>query len=149
MTSIVTAPTPTSTWADDPRPQPIRVAVVDDHPLVRDSIRTLLGGELDMEWVGEASDGADAVELVSRTRPDIVLMDLSMPGTDGVTATAQVVSALPSARVLVLTTSADPSLVRLSLDAGAAAVLDTDGNPATVLAGIRDVARAASSAEPA
>ena len=110
MTSIVTAPTPTSTWADDPRPQPIRVAVVDDHPLVRDSIRTLLGGQLDMVWVGEANDGAEAVELVARTSPDIVLMDLSMPGTDGVTATQQVVSAFSSARVLVLTTSADPAL---------------------------------------
>lgn len=145
MTSIVTAPTPTSTWADDPRPQPIRVAVVDDHPLVRDSIRTLLGGQLDMVWVGEANDGAEAVELVARTSPDIVLMDLSMPGTDGVTATQQVVSAFSSARVLVLTTSADPALVRRSLNAGAAAVVDKDGNPATVLGGIRDVARAARS----
>ena len=96
-----------------------------------------------MEWVGEANDGAEAVELVARTSPDIVLMDLSMPGTDGVTATQQVVSAFSSARVLVLTTSADPALVRRSLNAGAAAVVDKDGNPATVLGGIRDVARAA------
>ena len=149
MTSSVTAPSLSPTWADDVRPQPIRVAVVDDHPLVRDSIRTLVGGEIDMEWVGEANDGAEAVALVARTRPDVVVMDLSMPGTDGVTATAQVVSAFESARVLVLTTSADPSLFRLSLDAGAAAVVDKDGNPATVLAGIRDVARAARSAESA
>ncbi len=149
MTSSVTAPSLSSTWADDVRPQPIRVAVVDDHPLVRDSIRTLLGGEIDMEWVGEANDGAEAVDLVARTHPDIVLMDLSMPGTDGVTATAQIVSAFASARVLVLTTSADPGQFRLSLDAGAAAVVDKDGNPATVLAGIRDVARAARLADPA
>jgi DNA-binding NarL/FixJ family response regulator len=149
MTSSVTAPSLATTWVDDVRPHPIRVAVVDDHPLVRDSIRTLLGGELDMEWVGEANDGAGAVELVTRTRPDILLMDLSMPGTDGVTATAQVVHAFSSARVVVLTTSADPGLFRLSLDAGASAVVDKDGNPATVLAGIRSVARAARSTEPA
>jgi DNA-binding NarL/FixJ family response regulator len=149
MTFSVTAPSLGSTWVDDVRPQPIRVAVVDDHPLVRDSIRALLGGELDMEWVGEADDGSEAVGLVARTRPDIVLMDLSMPGTDGVAATAQVVHAFSSARVVVLTTSADPGLFRLSLAAGAAAVVDKDGNPATVLAGIRRVARAARAVEPA
>ena len=95
-----------------------------------------------MEWVGEASDGAEAVALVARTRPDIVLMDLSMPGTDGLTATQEIVGSQSSARVVVLTTSTDPDHVRLSLEAGAAAVLDKDGNPATILAGIRSLAGA-------
>ena len=136
--SLSTAPSVTS-WAGDVLAPPIRVAVVDDHPLVRQSIRDLLGGELDMEWVGEASDGAEATELVARTRPDIVLMDLSMPGIDGLTATQRITSSTSTARVLVLTTSVDPARFRRSLDAGASAVMDKDGNPATLLAGIRDV----------
>jgi len=139
--SVSTAPLGTA-WAGDVLAPPIRVAVVDDHPLVRQSIRALLSGELDMEWVGEASDGAEAVELVARTEPDIVLMDLSMPRTDGLTATEQITSSASTARVLVLTTSVDPSRFRRSLDAGAAGVLDKDGNPASLLAGIRDVFRA-------
>jgi DNA-binding NarL/FixJ family response regulator len=141
MTPIVTAESPRATPADDAVTPPIRVVVVDDHELVRQSIRVFVGAERDMEWVGEASDGADAVELVTRTRPDIVLMDLSMPGTDGLTATARVVSSCTSAMVLVLTSSPDPAHVRRSLDAGATAVMLKDGNPATVLAGIRAVAR--------
>jgi DNA-binding NarL/FixJ family response regulator len=146
--SVSTAPFSTA-WASDVVAPAIRVAVVDDHSLVRASIRRLLGGQLDMEWVGEASDGAEAVELVARTSPDVVLMDLSMPGTDGLTATQQVVSLFTDTRVLVLTTSADPSRFRRSLDAGAAAVVDKDGNPATVLAGIRAVARSAGSTQSA
>lgn len=126
-------------WTEDTVVQPIRVVVVDDHPMLRDSIRFLLAAQADMEWVGEACDGAEAVDLVARTRPDIVLMDLSMPGTDGLTATHQIVSSGSPARVVVLTTSSDPDDVRLSLEAGAVAVMDKDGNPATILAGIRSV----------
>jgi DNA-binding NarL/FixJ family response regulator len=139
MTSSVSAAPLSTSWASDVLAPPIRVAVVDDHPLVRQSIRALLGGELDMEWVGEASDGSEAVELVARTEPDVVLMDLSMPGTDGLTATQRITSSASTAQVLVLTTSVDPARFRLSMDAGAAAVMDKDGNPATMLAGIRDV----------
>lgn len=145
MTSSVTVDSPGAAWADDVRRRSIRVVVIDDHPLLRESIRRLLDGEHDMEWVGEACDGAEAVDLVARTHPDIVLMDLSMPGTDGAAATQQVVSAFSSAQVLMFTTSADPGRVRRSLDAGAAGVIDKDGNPATLLAGIRDVVRAARS----
>ena len=142
MTPRMSAESPTPVWAEDCVVQPIRVVVVDDHPMLRASIRVILGAEADMEWVGEASDGAEAVALVARTRPDIVLMDLSMPGTDGLTATQEIVSTQSSVRVVVLTTSSDPDHVRLSLEAGAAAVLDKDGNPATILAGIRSVAGA-------
>jgi DNA-binding NarL/FixJ family response regulator len=141
MTTSAAARSPRATAADAVHQPPIRVVVVDDHDVVRESIRALLGAEPDMEWVGEASDGAEAAELVARTRPDVVLMDLSMPGTDGVTATQRIVGSTPSPRVLVLTSSADPADVRLSLDAGASAVVSKDGNPATVLAGIRSVAR--------
>ena len=139
MTPRMSVESQTPVWTEDSIAQPIRVAVVDDHKILRDSIRVLLGAEADMEWVGEACDGAEAVGLVARTSPDIVLMDLSMPGTDGLTATQQIVSSRSPARIVVLTTSADPDHVRLSLEAGAAAVVDKDGNPATILAGIRSV----------
>ncbi|MFL6177109.1 MAG: response regulator transcription factor [Ornithinibacter sp.] len=116
---------------------PVRVAVVDNHPLLRNSIRSILGDARDMEWVGEAEDGGEAVELVTRTRPDVVLMDLSMPGTDGLTATRSIVGSCPATQVLVLTSSTDPSRVRHSIGAGAAGVLTKDGDPSTILTGIR------------
>ena len=96
-------------WPDDVDSPRIRVVVVDDHEMVRESIRALLGVEPDMEWVGEARDGAEAAELVARTNPDVVLMDLSMPGTDGLTATERIVASASPSRVLVLTSSADPT----------------------------------------
>ena len=118
---------------------PVRVVVVDDHPLLRDSIRSLLHGAGDMEWVGEAREGGEAVELVARTLPDVVLMDLSMPGIDGLSATRSIVGACPATQVLVLTSSIDPARVRHSLGAGAAGVLTKDGDPSTILTGIRRV----------
>ncbi|WP_353951230.1 response regulator transcription factor [Knoellia sp. S7-12] len=133
-----------SFWASptqDAARLPIRVVVVDDHELLRDTIRDLLLGMQDMEWVGEAADGDDAVALVEATRPDVVLMDLSMPGTDGLSATRLIVRSCPSARVLVLTSSTDPDHEALSLAAGASGVLSKDGNPATLLSGIRAVVR--------
>ncbi|GAA4405514.1 hypothetical protein GCM10023168_19280 [Fodinibacter luteus] len=122
-------------------PEPIRVAVVDDHEILRNTLRLVLVGAPDMEWVGEAQDGAEALDLVVRTLPDVVLMDLIMPGTDGLQATQTIVGACSSTRVLVLTSSTDPAHVRLSLGAGASGVLTKDGNPATILTGIRSVVR--------
>ncbi len=116
---------------------PVRVVVVDDHPLLRDSIRSLLHGAGDMEWVGEARDGGEGVDLVARTRPAVVLMDLSMPGIDGLSATRSIVGSCPATQVLVLTSSIDPARVRHSLGAGAAGVLTKDGDPSTILTGIR------------
>ncbi|MFW5471482.1 response regulator [Knoellia sp. CPCC 206435] len=134
---------PSSSFPDLPTPEagrsPIRVVVVDDHDLLRATIRNLLLGVKGMEWVGEAADGADALALVEATRPDIVLMDLSMPGTDGLTATRRIRSSCPSAHVLVLTSSTDPDHEALSLAAGASAVLTKDGNPDTIVSGIRSV----------
>lgn len=118
---------------------PMRVVVVDDHPLLRASIRQVLGSAGDMEWVGEARDGAEALEVVARTRPDVVLMDLSMPGLDGLGATRLIVRSCPGTRVLVLTSSTDPGRVRHSLRAGASGLLPKDGDPSTILAGIRSL----------
>ena len=117
----------------------IRVIIVDDHPLVRAGIAQLLESTEDISVVGQAADGEEGIAAVAELEPDLVLMDLSMPGTDGLTATQQIVSSRSPARIVVLTTSADPDHVRLSLEAGAAAVVDKDGNPATILAGIRSV----------
>ena len=118
-------------------PQPIRVLVVDDHRLLRDEIRTLLADVPDIEWVGEAQDGAEAIDQVARTRPDVVLMDLAMPGVDGLTATEYISRDHPAVRVLVLTSYTDAMHMRAARDAGAAGFLGKDGDPATIVAGIR------------
>lgn len=121
------------------RTPPIRVLVVDDHGLLRDSIRIMLGGVPDIEWVGEASDGAGAIDQVVRTRPDVVLMDLAMPGVNGLTATEYITRDHPDVRVLVLTSFTDAMHLRAAQDAGAAGFLSKDGDPATIVAGIRSV----------
>ena len=120
-------------------PQPIRVLVVDDHRLLRDEIRTLLVDVPDIQWVGEAQDGAEAIDQVARTRPDVVLMDLAMPGVDGLTATEYISRDHPAVRVLVLTSYTDAMHMRAAQDAGAAGFLGKDGDPATIVAGIRSV----------
>lgn len=133
-----------SSWApgsQDVASLPIRVVVVDDHELLRDTIRNLLRSVQDMEWVGEAVDGADAVVLVEATRPDVVLMDLSMPGMDGLSATRSIMEWCPFTRVLVLTSSIESDHEAHSLAAGALGVITKDGDPATILAGIRAVVR--------
>ncbi|MFC7491061.1 MULTISPECIES: response regulator [unclassified Knoellia] len=115
----------------------IRVAVVDDHALVRATVRLVVGHASDLEWVGEAVDGSEAADLVARSRPDVVLMDLSMPEVDGFSATRDIIRSWPDTRVLVLTSSAEPDHVLLSLEAGAVGVLRKDGDIATILDGIR------------
>src|SRR5512143_330687 len=84
----------------DPR---IRVLIADDHTIVRSGIRLLLENEPDIEVVGEALDGAQAVELVSRLQPDVVLMDISMPVMDGLEATCRIKTEFPNVQVLILT----------------------------------------------
>lgn len=139
MTASVPSEAFCATRSQDAGQLPVRVVVVDDHELLRATIRNLLLSVQDMEWVGEAADGADAVALVEATRPDVVLMDLSMPGTDGLSATRSIRSSCPFARVLVLTSSTDPDHEALSFAAGASAVITKDGNPETILSGIRSV----------
>jgi DNA-binding NarL/FixJ family response regulator len=92
-----------------------------------------------MEWVGEACDGAEAIDQVVHTRPDIVLMDLAMPGVDGLTATEYITRDHPDVRVLVLTSFTDAMHLRAAQDAGASGFLSKDGDPATIVAGIRSV----------
>lgn len=125
----------------------IRVVLVDDHAVLRSGLERLLAGEDDIEVVGTAADGADAVELVRRTRPDVVLMDLQMPGTDGITATRQIV-AEGGTDVLVLTSFSDADRIVAALDAGAVGYLLKDAEPEDVIEGVRAVSRGESPLHP-
>lgn len=114
----------------------IRVLVVDDHEVVRAGLQLLLGQFPDIECVGQATDGAQAVAQAATSHPDVILMDLSMPGMDGVAATRAVVAADPDARVVALTTFADRTHVTAALDAGAVGYLLKDSDAQALRAGI-------------
>lgn len=126
----------------------IRVLVADDHQLVRAGLQSLLDGVDDMTVVGAAADGAEAVDLVAGTRPDVVLMDLSMPGVDGVEATRRILGGHPDTAVVVLTSYADRDRILDALDAGAIGYLLKDAEPAELLQGIRSAARGESPLDP-
>jgi DNA-binding NarL/FixJ family response regulator len=122
-------------------PAELRVVVVDDHPVVRDGLRGMITGQSDMTVVGEAADGVDAVEVVARELPDVVLMDLRMPRMDGVQALTRIRSAHPDIQVLVLTTyDADHDIVR-AVEAGARGVLLKDAPREELFRAIRAAAR--------
>lgn len=115
----------------------ITVLVVDDHAMVRAGLVTLLESSGDVRVVGQAADGAEAVRLAGQARPDVVLMDLSMPGVDGVEATAAIVEEVPDARVVVLTSFSDQRRVAAALDAGAVGYQLKDAEPEELLAAVR------------
>ncbi|WP_396290313.1 response regulator [Curtobacterium sp. KT1] len=119
----------------------MRVLLVDDHALVRGGLRAVLATTADCAVVGEASTGEDAVALAPGLRPDVVVMDLSMPGAGGVEATRQVRALLPDVRVLVLTTFSDDHRVRAALAAGATGYLLKDASPDEVVAAVRAAGR--------
>ena len=122
----------------------IRVVVADDQPLVRTGLRMILGAEKDLEVVGEAADGAEAVEVCSRERPDVVLMDVRMPGMDGIDATRAVTAADDPPRVLVLTTFDLDDVVYDALRAGASGFLLKDAPEERLTTAIRVVAEGGS-----
>ena len=117
----------------------IRVVIADDHPVVRSGIAGLLGVEPDVEVVGEASDGEEAVAIAHELRPDLVLMDLRMPRLDGAAATARLVAELPRTRVLVLTTYETDDHILAAIEAGASGYLLKAAPQEEILAGIRSV----------
>jgi DNA-binding NarL/FixJ family response regulator len=125
----------------------IRVVIVDDHAMLRAGLEQLLEGEQDLEVVGKAASGDEAITLVREVRPDVVLMDLQMPGVDGVSATREIVSE-ELADVLVLTSYSDAERIVGALDAGALGYLLKDAEPDEVLRGIRAVARGESPIDP-
>jgi DNA-binding NarL/FixJ family response regulator len=118
----------------------VRVLVVDDHPLFRHGVRGLLASVAGIEVVGEAADGPGAVRLATEQRPDLVLMDLNLPGMSGVEATRQVRRASPSSAVLVLTMVADDDAVVAALRAGASGYLLKGVGQEDLLAAVRTVA---------
>lgn len=126
----------------------IRVVLVDDHAVVRAGLAQFLAASGDIEVVGAAGDGAEAVAVVTETRPDVVLMDLQMPGTDGVEATRAICGSVPGTDVLVLTSFSDSERIHGALDAGAVGYLLKDADPDDVLAGIRAVSRGESPLHP-
>jgi DNA-binding NarL/FixJ family response regulator len=116
-----------------------RIVVVDDHPLMRSALRQMLGTQADLEVVGEASDGSEAVELCRRLRPDVVLMDVSMPRMDGLEATRRIKGELPRTIVLVLTASDYPYDLSEALEAGAAGYILKTAPTTQTLDAIRKV----------
>jgi len=118
----------------------IRVLLVDEQSLVRMGFRMILEAETDITVVGEAGDGAAAVSMAAALRPDVVLMDVRMPGVDGIDATAAITAAGEAAKVLILTTYDLDRYVYAGLRAGASGFLLKDAPPADLLAAIRTVA---------
>lgn len=120
----------------------IRVAIVDDHQIVRDGLRLILQIEgQDIEMVGDASDGVTALRLIEKVQPDVVLMDLRMPGMDGLEAITQIRARWPNIAVVILTTYNEDELMLRSLRAGACGYLLKDVNRETLLHSIRRAAR--------
>jgi DNA-binding NarL/FixJ family response regulator len=115
----------------------ITVLIADDHPMMRTGLTQLLEATDDLQVVATASDGAEAVELEEQHRPDVVLMDISMPGIDGVEATRQIMAARPGAHVVMLTSFAEKERVLAALDAGAIGYLLKDAEPAELLRAVR------------
>jgi len=101
----------------------IRVFVVDDHPMVRTGLAAAIGAQADLEVVGEAEDGREALSLIPVLQPDVVLMDISMPRLDGIAAMSQLRQTMPSTKFLMLTSSGEPVEVRRAMAAGASGYL--------------------------
>jgi DNA-binding NarL/FixJ family response regulator len=119
----------------------IRILIVDDHPVVRTGLAGMLGAEADFEVVGEAGDGDEAVAVARRLRPNVVLMDLRMPGVDGADATARITATDPDIRVLVLTTYDTDADILRAVEAGATGYLLKDTPRVELAAAVRAAAR--------
>lgn len=124
----------------EPSETTTRVVLVDDQPLMRDGIATILGAQPDIEVVGSAGNGAEALEVVARQNPDVVCMDVEMPVMDGIEATAQMLQAQPGLQVIMLTTFDREDYLLRALQAGAGGFLLKTSSPEQLAAGIRTVA---------
>jgi DNA-binding NarL/FixJ family response regulator len=128
--------------------EPIRVMVVDDHPLVRSGLMQLLSAEEGIEVVAGVTGGREAVEMVVEAAPDLVLMDVSMAGMDGIAATREILKRRPSTRIVMLTSYAEQETVMAALDAGATGYLLKDAEPEELVRAVRAAARGESPLAP-
>ncbi len=128
--------------------QTIRILIVDDHTIVRKGIRALLGEIPDIEVVGEAADGQEAIVQADRLHPDVILMDLAMPRMDGIEATRQIKARQPESRILVMTSFATDEKVLPAIKAGARGYLLKESAPEDLVQGIRQMQRGESSLHP-
>jgi DNA-binding NarL/FixJ family response regulator len=126
----------------------IRVLLADDHSLVRDGLGRLLASVPDIEVVAAAADGAEAVRLAQEHRPDVILMDLRMPGMDGSEATRRLLEDDPAAQVVILTSFSERDEILTALDAGAIGYLLKDAEPDEVIRGVRAAAHGESPLAP-
>ncbi|MFA5886012.1 MAG: response regulator transcription factor [Acidimicrobiia bacterium] len=126
----------------------IRVVLVDDHPLVRAGLAQMLDHGDDLSVVGVAGDGVEAQAVVAEQRPDLVLMDISMPEMDGIEATGLLRSAFPELRVVMLTSFSDRDRILEAIDAGAAGYLLKDAEPEEIIQGIRAAVAGGSPLDP-
>lgn len=131
------------------RTPPYRVALVDDHDLLRRGIRTMLDSEDDLEVVGEASDGAEALKLVESTLPDVVLIDVIMPNKDGIEATKEIKELFPKVGVVVLSGHDERQFIFDALKAGASGYLLKTAELDEVIATVKSVARGEAKLDPA
>ena len=123
-----------------PRTAPIRVLLVDDHAMVRRGMRDFLSLHDDLEIVGEAADGAAAIEQAAALRPDVVVMDLLMPGVDGIDATARIKAANPDVEIVAITSFVEEARIVAALEAGASGFLLKDAEADELAAAIRAAA---------
>jgi DNA-binding NarL/FixJ family response regulator len=124
-----------------PRARRIRLLLADDHAILRAGLRMLLDAQPDMQVVAEASDGEEAVRRAQATRPDVAVVDLTMPGLSGVETLERLRRTVPDTRLLVLTMHDDPAYARVALAAGAAGHVIKDADSSELLAAIRAVHR--------
>jgi two-component system, NarL family, response regulator LiaR len=119
--------------------RPIRVMIVDDHPVVRDGLKTMLLAFDDLELVGMAGDGRQAVACCAQVQPDVILMDLLMPGMDGIAATRAILKDSPRMKILMLTSFVEDELVQKALEAGASGYLLKNTPIGTLAEAIRSI----------